>query len=107
DPGTMNRRRLSGPASTTAPAATPPPRSPTRNYRSSPDQARRPRHYDPLRKPAALRRPVELGQYTSIDYSQTLEDHGLLASVGSVGDAYDNALAEFGATVCTGPSGTA
>jgi putative transposase len=33
-------------------------------------------------------------QYTSIDYTQTLEDHGVLASVGSVGDAYDNALAE-------------
>jgi putative transposase len=30
-------------------------------------------------------------QYTSIDYSQTLDDHGVLASVG---DAYDNALAE-------------
>jgi putative transposase len=33
-------------------------------------------------------------QYTSIDYTQTLTDHGVLASVGSVGDAYDNALAE-------------
>jgi putative transposase len=33
-------------------------------------------------------------QYTSIDYTQTLADHGVLASVGSVGDAYDNALAE-------------
>ena len=33
-------------------------------------------------------------QYTSIDYSQTLDDHGVLASVGTVGDAYDNALAE-------------
>jgi putative transposase len=33
-------------------------------------------------------------QYTSIDYTQTLADHGALASVGSVGDAYDNALAE-------------
>jgi putative transposase len=33
-------------------------------------------------------------QYTSIDYSQTLADHRVLASVGSVGDAYDNALAE-------------
>ena len=41
-----------------------------------------------------LRRPVERGQYTSIDYTQTLTDHGVLASVGSVGDAYDNALAE-------------
>jgi putative transposase len=33
-------------------------------------------------------------QYTSIDYTQTLDDHAVLASVGSVGDAYDNALAE-------------
>jgi hypothetical protein len=41
-----------------------------------------------------LQRPVESGQYTSIDYTQTLTDHGVLASVGSVGDAYDNALAE-------------
>jgi putative transposase len=33
-------------------------------------------------------------QYTSVDYTQTLADHAVLASVGSVGDAYDNALAE-------------
>jgi len=33
-------------------------------------------------------------QYTSIDYTQTLDDHGVLASIGTVGDAYDNALAE-------------
>jgi putative transposase len=33
-------------------------------------------------------------QYTSFDYTQTLADHGVLASVGSVGDAYDNAPAE-------------
>src|SRR5438445_9874542 len=33
-------------------------------------------------------------QYTSIDYTQTLADHRVLGSVGSVGDAYDNALAE-------------
>src|ERR687888_2015518 len=33
-------------------------------------------------------------QYTSIDYTQALADHRVLASVGSVGDAYDNALAE-------------
>jgi transposase InsO family protein len=31
---------------------------------------------------------------TSIDYTQTLSDHGVLAGVGSVGDAYDNALPE-------------
>jgi putative transposase len=30
----------------------------------------------------------------SFDYTQELEDHDVLASVGSVGDAYDNALAE-------------
>jgi putative transposase len=47
--------------------------------------------FDP---PTLLRRPIESGQYTSIDYTQTLDDHGVLASVGSVGDAYDNALAE-------------
>lgn len=33
-------------------------------------------------------------QYTSFDYGQTLDDHGVLASIGTVGDAYDNALAE-------------
>jgi len=33
-------------------------------------------------------------QYTSADYTQELTDHGVLASVGSVGDAYDNAMAE-------------
>ncbi|MQA74695.1 MAG: transposase [Solirubrobacterales bacterium] len=41
-----------------------------------------------------LRGPVESGQYTSFDYTQELTDHGVLASVGSVGDAYDNAMAE-------------
>jgi len=33
-------------------------------------------------------------QYTSQDYTQELDDHKVLASIGSVGDAYDNALAE-------------
>jgi putative transposase len=33
-------------------------------------------------------------QYLSHDYAQVLDDHKVLASVGSVGDAYDNALAE-------------
>jgi putative transposase len=27
-------------------------------------------------------------------FTQVLDDHGVLASIGSVGDAYDNALAE-------------
>ena len=33
-------------------------------------------------------------QYTSFDFQQVLDDHRVLASIGSVGDAYDNALAE-------------
>jgi putative transposase len=41
-----------------------------------------------------LRRPIEFAQYTSIDYTQTLDNHLVLASIGTVGDALDNALAE-------------
>jgi len=41
-----------------------------------------------------LRGPVESEQYTSADYTRVLDDHHVLASVGSVGDAYDNAMAE-------------
>jgi transposase InsO family protein len=33
-------------------------------------------------------------QYTSTRSTQTLDDHGVLTSVGSLGDAYDNHLAE-------------
>ncbi len=33
-------------------------------------------------------------QYVSGDYTQTLTDHDVLASVGSTGDAYDNSMAE-------------
>ena len=33
-------------------------------------------------------------QYSSHDFRQVLDDHGVLASIGSVGDAFDNALAE-------------
>ena len=33
-------------------------------------------------------------QYTSFDYTQTLDDHRVLRSIGSLGDAYDNAMAE-------------
>jgi putative transposase len=41
-----------------------------------------------------LRRPVESAQYTSIHFGQTLFLEGLTPSIGSVGDALDNALAE-------------
>jgi putative transposase len=33
-------------------------------------------------------------QYTSFAFGQLLDDHEVLASIGSVGDAYDNAMAE-------------
>jgi putative transposase len=41
-----------------------------------------------------LRAPVESAQYVAGDYIQTLTDNDVLASVGSTGDAYDNAMAE-------------
>jgi putative transposase len=59
---------------------------------------------DALRMALGTRKPgadVELvhhsdrgSQYTSIDFTQELSDHRVLQSVGSVGDAYDNAMAE-------------
>ena len=59
---------------------------------------------DALRMALARRRAgadVELvhhsdagSQYTSYDFGQVLNDHNVLASIGSVGDAYDNAMAE-------------
>jgi transposase InsO family protein len=41
-----------------------------------------------------LRRPLEITQYLSIRYSERLVEVGIEASVGSVGDSYDNAMAE-------------
>jgi putative transposase len=41
-----------------------------------------------------LRRPVEPEQYLSIRYTERLAAAGVEPSVGSVGDSYDNALAE-------------
>lgn len=43
---------------------------------------------------AVSRRPVESGQYVSIRYTEWLAEAGIEPSVGSVGDSYDNALAE-------------
>src|SRR5271154_2790850 len=42
----------------------------------------------------ALRRPAEPKQYVSIRYTERLALAGVEPSVGSVGDSYDNALAE-------------
>ncbi len=59
---------------------------------------------DALRMALGIRQPgadVQLvahtdqgSQYSAEDYTQVLDDHRVLASVGSVGDCYDNALSE-------------
>ena len=62
----------------------------------------RPRRAADGARPARARRRRRAGRTTptaapntpQLDYTQTLDDHGVLASVGSVGDAYDNAMAE-------------
>jgi len=41
-----------------------------------------------------LRRPPESAQDVSITYTERLAEAGIAPSVGSVGDSYDNALAE-------------
>jgi transposase InsO family protein len=41
-----------------------------------------------------LRRPLESAQYVAIKYTQRLVAAGIEPSVASVGDSYDNALAE-------------
>lgn len=41
-----------------------------------------------------LRRPVESAQYLAMNYTQRLAEANLVPSVGSVGDSYDNVLAE-------------
>jgi putative transposase len=41
-----------------------------------------------------LQRPIEFTQYLSIRYTERLADAGIELSVGSRGDAFDNALAE-------------
>lgn len=41
-----------------------------------------------------LRRPPESAQYTSVIYTERLAEHGIAPSVGTVGDSFDNAMAE-------------
>jgi putative transposase len=41
-----------------------------------------------------LRRPLEPNQYTSIAYTERLEAIGAAPSIGTIGDSFDNALAE-------------
>lgn len=43
---------------------------------------------------AGVASTAESGQYTSIDFGRTLRTSGVVASMGSIGDAFDNAMAE-------------
>ncbi len=46
------------------------------------------------RRPTSPRRQGEPGQYTSIRYGERLAELGAQPSIGSIGDSFDNALAE-------------
>ena len=45
-------------------------------------------------KQPVLRRPLEPKQYVAVRYSERLATEGAVASVGSTGDSYDNAMAK-------------
>ncbi len=82
----QNRRRSSRPATGGRPGD---------NNGGRPDRAeRRFRLVIATSSFKVLRRPVEFTQYVSIRYTERLADAGIEPSVGSVGDSYDNALAE-------------
>src|ERR1700675_4326417 len=44
--------------------------------------------------PVVLRRPVDSAQYTSLAFGKRCKEAGVRPSMGSVGDAYDNAMCE-------------
>ncbi len=46
------------------------------------------------RTESVLRRPIESAQYVAVRYTERLSEVDVVASVGSVGDSYDNAMAE-------------
>ena len=47
------------------------------------------------RRRQTLRRPVEPKQYTSLAFDTRCKEAGVRPSMGSVGDAYDNAMCEI------------
>jgi transposase InsO family protein len=86
---TSTRAAIAAPA---RPPGEPPRRQPRHSDERLPSRCRlirRVRHHSQL-----LRGPLEFGQYTSFDFTQALVDHDVLGSLGSTGDAYDNAMAE-------------
>jgi hypothetical protein len=73
----------------------PPPSTvdPARPWDGEPQQKNLTTIYYRTNKPV-LQRPPEPSQYTSIHFGEQLFLAGMIPSIGSVGDAYDNALAE-------------
>ncbi len=66
------------------------------------DPSRGRRRTSTLRTTSRLQRPLELGQYTSLAFGKTMQDAGVMPSMGRRGDAFDNAVAEsFFATLET------
>src|SRR5215212_511534 len=80
------------------PRRSPPWRPPSTQGRAKPSTGKlRPRPLTRCSRPPTnnpLRRPLESAQYVSIKYTERLVEAGIEPSVGSVGDSYDNALAE-------------
>ena len=82
----QNRRRSSRPAAGGRPGEN----NGIRPVRSE----RRFRQFIATSSVRVLQRPLESTQYVSIKYTERLAEAGIEPSVGSVGDSYDNALAE-------------
>src|SRR4029450_9425222 len=75
------------------PSLLPPTADPARPSVGEPPQRPSMTSYTPANT-AALRRPLEPGQYTSCAFTPPPRESGLLPSMGTVGDAYDNAVIE-------------
>jgi len=82
----QNRRRSSRPATTGRPGD---------NNSARPDRSERRLCFLIATPPfKVLRRSFESSQYTSIEFGKRCRDAGVRPSMGSVGDAYDNAMCE-------------
>jgi transposase InsO family protein len=58
------------------------------------------RRYGSLTDNPVLRRPLESGQFVSLDFGKAARGAGIAQSMGSKGDCFDNAVAEsFFATI--------
>src|SRR5215211_2578525 len=94
-PRSTNRQR--SPSRTVAgahdasPAADPATASDHASHGSPADADSNPSHTSILE---VLRRPLDSAQYLSIHYSERLAENAIVASVGSKGDSFDNAMAE-------------